>query len=54
MKSLLALSAVGGVFCMVVGVLFGLTGAIAGHALVIAGAILIAGAVIGSAIAGQR
>ena len=54
MKSLRALSVAVGAGCMVFGLLFGLTGAIVGHSLIIAGAILIAGAVIGSAIAEQR
>jgi hypothetical protein len=39
---------------MAIGLLVGLAGAIVGHSLIIAGAILIAGAAIGSAIAGQR
>ena len=51
MKTLRSLSVAVGAVCMVIGLLFGLTGAIAGHSLIIAGAILIAGAVIASAVA---
>ena len=60
MKPLRTLVVLGGVACLSLGFLVGVAGRGAvnatamGHALIVAGAILIAGAVIASAIAGQR